>query len=188
MPCGGFASSPAPRGCCVVSGLARVKEGGEGPVRGEVWVFGWACRGPAGASPPPSRWPLARRTAGAREQSLGNAVCSGCSVQGRAWGAADKVRGSWGACVALNERLKVFLHQRTGEKTNRQHGGVKAFPSHAALPLCPSVQGMRPERPRADGLGQGPQPLCGSTAGRQGQTPLGCCLRLWLQVRGWALH
>lgn len=39
--------------------------------------------------------------------------------------------------MALNERLKVFLYQRTGEKTNRQHGGVKAFPSHAALPLCP---------------------------------------------------
>ncbi|XP_023387657.1 uncharacterized protein LOC111741135 [Pteropus vampyrus] len=37
-------------------------------------------------------WPLARRTAGAREQSLGNAVCSGCSVQGRAWGAADEVK------------------------------------------------------------------------------------------------
>lgn len=28
--------------------------------------------------------------------------------------AADKVRGSWGACVALYERLKVFLYQRTG--------------------------------------------------------------------------
>lgn len=98
-------------------------------------MFGWARWWPA----PPSRWPLAR-TAGAREHSLGNAVCSGRSVQGRArcregLSAADKARGSWGACVALYERLKVFLYQRTGcgGETNRQHGGVKAFLSHVAL-------------------------------------------------------